>query len=157
MHIARKTIARNTVVFRLVCGSKWIKVCEINLGLSCLETMWPQSSITNTLEYTLRTCVSYTYKIHNCCTHAPVWRRLNGVYSLLVWSVTSPVENIADGLRAPGTSVNLACCWDLWQIISGSAVPCLRILWAIIWDWGPPAAFSCWRWNMLIVSIYPWP
>lgn len=78
-----------------------------------LQKMGPQFDIINKLEYTLKTCISYIYKIHNCCTHAPVWQRLNGVSSLLVRSIASPVENIVDGLMAAVVPVNLSCHWKL--------------------------------------------
>lgn len=132
----------------MLCYKKGKNYCNAWTSISnCLvvsrKHSWPQLDITNKLEYTLKTCISYIYiyiyKIHNRCTHAPVWQSLNGISSLLVWSIASPVENIADSLMAAVAPVNLACRWKLWQIIS--------------WSADRPAIFLRQRWNTLIVSI----
>lgn len=78
--------------------------------------------------------ISYTYKIHSCFAHFLVCHMPNGVSSLLVRNIPSPVENIAVGLWVCISAVNLACRWKLWQIILRTIALCLGSQLAVLWD-----------------------
>lgn len=140
--------SRNTSVFRLMFKVIFLKQSQnkswtVSLHL---DNMWPQFDITNKMECTLKTCISCTNRTKFItAAHMPVWQILNGVSSLLVGSITSPVENITDGLMVAIAPVNLPCHWKLWQIISWCGAQCLRILLAVLRNWGRPAIFSCRR------------
>lgn len=88
-----------------------------------------------------------TYKIHYSYVQFLNWHGPNGVSSLLVWDITSPVEYIAVGLRVCISAVNLACCWKLWQIILRTIALYLGCQLAVFWD-APFVAVCVFMWQM---------